>query len=78
MSSASAEIASKAQQNCAGIVSPNDDASGLATAGGMVRITLIGGSFTSGALVNFTVAFMGDSGVGAIRAVSLRGLAGVA
>ena len=76
MRSASAEMASKAQQNCVGIASPNDEVSGLSNAAGAVRMTLIGGSLVGAALLNFTVAFIGDSGVGAIRAVSLRGLLG--
>ena len=43
----------------------------------MVRTTLIGGSLEGGALLSFTVAFIGASGAGTMRAVSLRGLIGL-
>ena len=46
----------------------------VATAGGgAVRITPAGGALDGAGPLNFTVAFMGISGVGPMRAVSLRG-----
>jgi hypothetical protein len=63
---------SKAQQSGIGIVSINAGFGGFATAGAD-RITPAGIEVDGAAGVNLTVAFIGVSGVGAIRAVSLRG-----
>ena len=73
MSKVSAEMPTKAQQNDIGTLSTNPAAGGFATGGGAVRITPAG--VEGAAPLNRTVAFIGVSGVGAIRAVSFRGAA---
>jgi len=65
-----------AQQSGIGIASTNAGFGGFATAGGAVRITPAGVELEGAAGVNLTVAFIGVSGVAAMRAVSLRGATG--
>ncbi|HXA10023.1 MAG TPA: hypothetical protein VNW28_08575 [Chthoniobacterales bacterium] len=73
MSKASAERPSKAQQNCSGTDSANPEGRGPATNGGAARMTPADGPLAGWTLPNRTVAFVGESGVVATRAVSLRG-----
>src|SRR5947207_12114594 len=72
----SAEMPSSAQQSGIGTESTNPTDGGLATAGGAVRITPAGAELEGAMLLNLTVAFIGVSGVAAMRAVSLRGATG--
>ena len=65
-----------AQQSGIGIASTNAGFGGFATVGGAVRITPAGVELEGAAGVNLTVAFIGVSGVAAMRAVSLRGATG--
>jgi hypothetical protein len=69
MTNVSVERPSKAQQSCIGTDSTKLCGDGLATAGGVVRITGAVGTL-AGCTPSLTVAFIGES---AIRAVSLRG-----
>ena len=63
---------SRAQQIGIGMDSTNPAPGGLATGSGAVRITPSGAALGGTEPLNLTVAFMGVSGVGAMRAVSLR------
>ncbi len=72
MNKASAERPSKAQQNCSGTDSANPEGRGPATNGAAVRMPPADGPLAAWTLLNRTVAFIGESGVGATRAVSLR------
>ena len=77
MRKVSAEMPSRAQQSGIGTESTKPVVGGLATVGGAVRITPAGAELEGGAtLLNLTVAFIGVSGVAAMRAVSLRGATG--
>ncbi len=76
MRKVSAEMPSRTQQSGIGTESTNPAVGGLTTAGGAVRITPAGAELEGATLLNLTVAFIGVSGVTAMRAVSLRGATG--
>ncbi len=73
MSNVSAETPSNAQQKVAGTNSTKAAGGGLATERGAARTTPPGGALDGWMLLSLTVAFIGESGVTATRAVSLRG-----
>jgi hypothetical protein len=72
------ETLSKIQQSGIGTDSTNPVGDGLAIGRSAVRITPAGADLKGVVPVNLTVAFIGLSGVAAIRAFSLRGAAGAA
>lgn len=74
MSRVNDDMPSTAQHNDVGMESTNPAAGALATSdGGAVRITPADGALGGWMGFSFTVAFIGDPGFIAIRAVSLRG-----
>jgi len=72
------ETLSRIQQSGIGTDSTNPVGDGLAIGRSAVRITPAGADLKGVVPVNLTVAFIGLSGVAAIRAFSLRGAAGAA